>query len=128
MDGHLPFGMILYRLMRLRVKQWVPSARFGWLCLGWLFDTTGLRGVQIGVNLAAGETPKGRSVELAWPLALGLDLVANGGAAASIDAHAALLTGPIRCTRVLVDRVMVLTSSVYDGRASSTKHGQSGAV
>ena len=89
--GILLVGVILYRLMRLRGKQWVPSGVFGWLCLGLLFVTTVLSGAQIRANLAAGEVPKGRSVELAWPLAPGIYLVANGGAAASINAHAALL-------------------------------------
>lgn len=66
-----------------RAMGWVSLALFGGLAL---YATN-----EVRVALPARAMPEGRSIELASPLGPGLYLVANGGAAPSLNAHATLL-------------------------------------
>ncbi len=68
-----------------------PDNLLGWSCL-LVFGAVGLYGAsQTRVALAARTMPPGRLIELAAPLGTGVYLVANGGAASSVNAHAAFL-------------------------------------
>ena len=75
---------------RRGMTRW-PSRLAGWLCLAG-FAIIGVYAANITrVALAAVAIPKGSIVDLATPLAPGTYLVANGGAASEINAHAELL-------------------------------------
>ena len=75
---------------RRGMSRW-PSGLASWLCLAG-FAIIGVYAANMTrVALAAAATPKGRIVDLATPLAPGTYLVANGGAASEINAHAEML-------------------------------------
>jgi hypothetical protein len=83
---------------RRGMTRW-PSGLASWLCLAG-FATIGVYAANMTrVALAAAATPKGRIVDLATPLAPGTYLVANGGAASEINAHAELLDQTIPAHR-----------------------------
>jgi hypothetical protein len=84
-------GAVTFRLIRAPVRPWLPTALLGWLGLVILGGIAGWSGVQSWESLLARQVPNGPNVTLAWPLGPGIYLVANGGASASINAHAALL-------------------------------------
>jgi murein DD-endopeptidase MepM/ murein hydrolase activator NlpD len=68
-----------------------PQRVKGWLSLS-LFAALSLYAAnEVRIAFAAGTTPKGRVINLASPLGPGGYLVANGGAAPSVNAHAAFL-------------------------------------
>ena len=75
---------------RRGMTRW-PSRLAGWLCLAG-FAIIGVYAANMTrVALAAAATPKGRIVDLATPLPPGTYLVANGGTAFEINAHAEFL-------------------------------------
>jgi Peptidase family M23 len=75
---------------RRGMTRW-PGRLLGWLSLTG-FAVVGLYAANVTrVALAAASPPKGRIVDLATPLAPGTYLVANGGTATEINAHAELL-------------------------------------
>lgn len=68
-----------------------PQRVNGWLSLS-LFAALGLYAAnEVRIAFAASATPKGRVINLASPLGPGRYIVANGGAAPSVNAHAAFL-------------------------------------
>lgn len=80
------------------VTRW-PGRLLGWLSLTG-FAVVGLYTANLTrVALAAASPPKGRIVDLATPLAQGTYLVANGGTASDINAHAELLDQTILAHR-----------------------------
>jgi hypothetical protein len=84
-------GAVTFRLIRAPVRPWLPSGLLGWLCLVILGGIAGWTGAQSWTDLMDRQIPAGSSIALAWPLGPGIYVVANGGAAPSINAHAALL-------------------------------------
>jgi hypothetical protein len=82
---------VVWRLIRTRRTPLLPTGTTGWLTLTFLAGIAGYAGLQSGAAIMASRTPEGPSIDLAWPLGPGTYLAANGGAAASINAHAALL-------------------------------------
>ncbi len=82
---------ILFAFARRRtVTRW-PAGSLGWL---WLFGfaSLGLYAVnEARIAYSAAMLPPGRVVDLASPLGPGTYLVANGGAAPSVNAHATFL-------------------------------------
>jgi Peptidase family M23 len=87
----LLFGATITGVLRRRNQPVWPQRV--WDCLSlFLFAALGLYAVnEMRIAFAASATPKGRVIDLASPLYLGKYLVANGGAAPSINAHAAFL-------------------------------------
>ncbi len=84
-------GAIVFAFARDRIVTHWPSGVLGWL---WLFGFAGLGLYAVNearVAYTAALLPAGRVVDLAAPLGPGTYLVANGGRAPSINAHAALL-------------------------------------
>jgi hypothetical protein len=85
-------------IRRRGMTRW-PFRLADWLCLAG-FAAIGLYAANMTrVALAAAATPKGRIVDLASPLEPGTYLVANGGAAPEVNAHAALLDQTIPAHR-----------------------------
>lgn len=82
---------VVWRLNSAPQRLLLPSGAFGWLALVILAGIAGAAGLQSGAAMMASRTPEGPSIDLAWPLGPGFYLVVNGGASASINAHAALL-------------------------------------
>jgi hypothetical protein len=82
---------VVWGLIRAPQRSFLPSGAFGWLALVILAGIAGTAGLQSGAAMMASRTPEGSSIDLAWPLGPGIYLVANGGASASINAHAALM-------------------------------------
>ncbi len=71
-----------------------PKAFMGWLSLAG-FAALGLYAANVSrLAFAAREMPAGRSIALSSPLGPGVYLVANGGNAPSVNAHASLLDQP----------------------------------
>lgn len=78
-------------LTRLRGRPLWPQGIIGWLFLAG-FAALGLFAANDSrVAFAAREIPPGQAINLASPLGAGIYLVANGGAAASVNAHAIFL-------------------------------------
>jgi hypothetical protein len=89
--GALLVAAVINGSIRQRNMTRWPSRLIGWLFLAG-FAGIGLYAANVTrVALAAAATPQGRIVDLASPLASGTYLVANGGAAPEVNAHAALL-------------------------------------
>ena len=82
---------VVWRLISTPQRPLLPSGAFGWLALVILAGIAGTAGLQSGAAMMASRTPEGPLIDLAWPLGPGFYLVVNGGASASINAHAALL-------------------------------------
>lgn len=81
---------VVWQLIRAPQRPLLPSGAFSWLTLVILAGVAGTGGLQSGAALLATRMPEG-PIDLAWPFGPGNYLVANGGASASINAHAALL-------------------------------------
>ena len=87
----LLFVAIISGVARRRVKTLWPQRVSGW-ALPALFAALSLYAAnEVRIAFAASATPAGRVINLASPLGTGRYLVANGGAAPSINAHAAFL-------------------------------------
>ncbi len=82
---------VVWRLISAPQRPPLPSGVLGWLALAIIAGIAGTAGLQSGAAIMASRMPNGPSIDLAWPLGLGTFLVVNGGASASINAHAALL-------------------------------------
>ena len=82
---------VVWRLVRAPQGPGLPSGPFGWMALVILAAIAGIGGLQSAAALTATRIPEAPAVDLAWPLGPGTYLVANGGASAIINAHAALL-------------------------------------
>lgn len=86
-------------LMRQRGMTRWPTRLLGWVGLAG-FAAVALYTIDVTrAALAAAAMPRGRIVDLATPLAPGMYLVANGGAAIEINAHAELLDQTIPAHR-----------------------------
>jgi murein DD-endopeptidase MepM/ murein hydrolase activator NlpD len=94
----VPYGFVMLLIAatisgvaRRSMRPLWPQGAKGWISFA-AFAAFGLYAVnETRVAFAASETPTGRVVNLASPLGPGKYLVANGGAAPSINAHAAFL-------------------------------------
>lgn len=87
----LLFAATVNGVARRRIQPFWPQGARGWLSLA-LFAALGLYAANDArIALAASKTSLGRVINLASPLEPGRYLVANGGAAPSINAHAAFL-------------------------------------
>ncbi len=82
---------IVWRLILPARRPFLPNGASGWLTLVACAGIAGFGMMEVREALAAAVIPEGPSVSLAWPLGPGIYLVANGGASAAINAHAALL-------------------------------------
>lgn len=69
----------------------LPARPIGWGFLAIFAVTAGYAAVQSQAAVLAARMPDGPSIDLAWPLGPGRYIVANGGATATINAHAGLL-------------------------------------
>jgi hypothetical protein len=84
----LLFGVIICDVVRRRDQPLWPHNITGWLSLAF-FGALGLYAANDArVAFAAREIPPGESFDLASPLGAGTYLVANGGGAPSVNAHA----------------------------------------
>lgn len=87
----LLFMALVNGLTRLRGRPLWPQGIIGWLFLAG-FAALGLFAAnKASVAIAARPIPQGQSVNMASPLGAGIYLVANGGAAPSVNAHAIFL-------------------------------------
>lgn len=87
----LLFAATISGVARQRIQPFWPQGVKGWLSLA-LFGALGLYAANDArLAFALSGTPTGRVINLASPLGPGKYLVANGGAAPSINAHAAFL-------------------------------------
>jgi hypothetical protein len=80
-----------WRLIRAPARPVLPTSRVGYLPVAVLVAITGYSGVQSWAAIWARQIPEGQVIDLGWPLAPGIYLVANGGASPAINAHAALI-------------------------------------
>lgn len=88
--GLLAVAMVSGFIRKRRVTRW-PSGVFGWAMIAG-FGTFGLYAANVLRGaVAASVIPDGPVIDLASPLGPGNFLVANGGSAPSINAHAAFL-------------------------------------
>lgn len=93
--GALLIAAVIYGLARRKdVSRW-PKVALGWLTLAGFAVMAIYSANDTRVALAARSIPKARLVDLASPLGPGSYLVANGGGAPSINAHATLLVQSI---------------------------------
>jgi len=89
------FGALLFvsaasGLVKSRPRSFWPKGPVGWISAA-VFSVLALYAAnEIRLVLAARALPSGRSIDLSSPLGPGAYLVANGGAALSINAHAEL--------------------------------------
>ena len=82
---------ITLHLIRAPARTVFPASRVGYLPVAVLVGIAGFSGTQSWEAISARQLPEGQVMDLGWPLATGIYLVANGGASASINAHAALI-------------------------------------
>jgi murein DD-endopeptidase MepM/ murein hydrolase activator NlpD len=82
---------VTWHLIRAPARPGFPASRFGYLTAAILVGIAGFSGTQSWEAISARQIPDGQVIDLRWPLAPGIYLVANGGASASINAHAALI-------------------------------------
>jgi hypothetical protein len=78
-------------LVKNRTRSFLPQGSIGWLSAAGFLVLALYAANEIGVALPARALPLGRSIDLSSPLGPGAYLVANGGAALSVNAHAELL-------------------------------------
>jgi len=78
-------------LIRGPARPGLPGSRSGYLTAAVLVVVAGFSGAQSWAAISARHLPDGQVIDLDWPLAPGIYLVANGGASPSINAHAALI-------------------------------------
>ncbi len=89
--GALLGASVVRGMVTQRSQSLWPKRVTGWLSLS-VFAVLALYATnETRVALPARAMPEGRSIDLASPLGPGLYLVANGGAAPSVNAHATLL-------------------------------------
>jgi hypothetical protein len=98
--GVLLAAAVLWGLFRRRrLPRW-PQRPFGWLCLAG-FLALGIYSADVIRLAVAATTPPGQpTVDLASPLGPGTYLIANGGTAPSVNAHASLLDPAIPAHRL----------------------------
>lgn len=89
--GALLCASVILGLVTQRSRSLWPKHVMGWLSLAVFASLALYAGDETRVALAARELPAGRSIDLSSPLAPGTYLVANGGTAPSVNAHATLL-------------------------------------
>lgn len=82
---------VTWRLIRAPARPSLPSSRLGYLPVAVLVAIAGWSGAQSWAAISARHMPEGQAIDLGWPLASGIYLVANGGASPLINAHAALI-------------------------------------
>jgi hypothetical protein len=82
---------ITLHLIRAPARPGLPASRFGYVEAAVLVGIAGYTGSQSWDAISARQIPEGQTIDLTWPLAPGIYLVANGGASPSINAHAALI-------------------------------------
>lgn len=82
---------VTLHLIRAPDRPGLPASRFGYLTAAVLVGIAGFSGTQSWEAISARQLPEGQVMDLGWPLAPGIYLVANGGASPSINAHAALI-------------------------------------
>lgn len=90
---------LIVSLARRRfVSRW-PQGIANWAFLTVFAALTLYAAVQTGLAISATRLPVGRVVDLNYPLGPGTYLVANGGAAPSVNAHASLLNSSVPAHR-----------------------------
>lgn len=89
--GTLLVASVVGGLVKNHARSLWPQGSIGWLSIGGFSILALYAANEISVALPARAMPIGRSVDLSSPLGPGDYLVANGGAAVSINAHAELL-------------------------------------
>ena len=89
--GALLFAVTIRGLVMHRVRSLWPKHTTGWLSLAAFTSLALFAANEIRIALPARAMPLGRSIDLSSPLGPGVYLVANGGAALSVNAHAELL-------------------------------------
>jgi hypothetical protein len=82
---------VAWHLIRAPARPILPTSRVGYLPVVVLVAIAAYSGTQSWASISARQTPEGQVIDLGWPLASGIYLVANGGASPSINAHAALI-------------------------------------
>jgi len=82
---------VTWHLIRAPARPGLPASRVGYLTAAVLVGIAGFSGAQSWAAISARQIPEGQAIDLGWPLAPGIYLVANGGASPSINAHAALI-------------------------------------
>ena len=97
--GVLLAAAVLWGLFRRRRLPSWPQRPFGWLCLAGFLALGIYSANVVRVALAATTAPGQPLVDLASPLGHGTYLIANGGAAPSVNAHATLLDQSIPAHR-----------------------------
>ena len=89
--GALLFASVVGGAVKNRTRSFLPKGSIAWLSAAGFLVLALYAANEIRVALPARAMPPGRSIDLASPLGPGAYLVANGGAALSINAHAELL-------------------------------------
>ncbi|TCM78080.1 M23 family metallopeptidase [Rhodovulum steppense] len=82
---------VTLHLIRAQGRPILPTSRVGYLPVAVLVAIAAWSGAQSWAAISARQIPQGQAIDLGWPLAPGIYLVANGGASPSINAHAALI-------------------------------------
>lgn len=82
---------VTLHLIRARGRPVLPTSGLGYLPVAMTVVIAGYSGAQSWTAISARQIPQGQAIDLGWPLAPGIYLVANGGASPSINAHAALI-------------------------------------
>lgn len=83
--------VVIRHLVRANMPGWLPKSAVDWLGLVVALGIAGSAGAFSWTGYKGRQMPDGPAVDLAWPLAPGSYLVANGGSTPSVNAHAALL-------------------------------------
>lgn len=95
----LLLASVVRSVLRAHDQSLWPRRVSGWLSLIGFFVLTLYAAYEIRIAFDASAIPKGRSLNLASPLGPGTYLVANGGSAVSINAHADALDQTIAAHR-----------------------------
>ncbi len=82
---------VTWHLIWAPARPALPTSRVGYMPSAVLVGVAGFSGAQSWAAISARRIPEVRAIDLGWPLAPGIYLVANGGASPSINPHAALL-------------------------------------
>jgi hypothetical protein len=89
--GALVLASVVGGVVRSPTRSFLPRGSIGWLSAAGFLSLALYGANEIRIALPARAMPMGRSIDLSAPLGPGVYLVANGGAALSINAHAELL-------------------------------------
>jgi len=89
--GALLLASVASGAAKRRSRSFWPEGYMGWLSMAGFAALALYAANETRVALAARELPEGRTIDLSSPLAPGDYLVANGGGAPSVNAHATLL-------------------------------------